>query len=122
MTRKKDYDYIQNTKSGIWVQGKEGFYQVSSFGLKILYRIQSSYGEISWVLTAQTVVGDTMISVTNKEFSSAAAFHEVLLSHGFVFRGEKAALNAIKEALVPEAEQAEAVASLGHRAGSGLFF
>ena len=122
MTRKKDYDYIQNTKSGIWVQGKEGFYQVSSFGLKILYRIQSPYGEISWVLTAQTVAGDTMISVTNKEFSSAAAFHEVLLSHGFVFRGEKAALNAIKEALVPEAEQADAVASLGHHAGSGLFF
>ena len=122
MARKKDYDGIQNTKSGIWVQGKEGFYQVSSFGLKILYRIQSPYGEISWLLAVQTVAGDTMISITNKEFSSAAAFHEVLLSHGFVFRGEKAALNAIKEALVPEAEQAEAVASLGHHAGSGLFF
>lgn len=122
MARKKDYDCIQNTKSGIWVQGKEGFYQVSSFGLKILYRIQSPYGEISWLLAVQTVAGDTMISITNKEFSSAAAFHEVLLSHGFVFRGEKAALNAIKEALVPEADQAEAVASLGHHAGSGLFF
>lgn len=122
MARKKDYDCIQNTKSGVWVQGKEGFYQVSSFGLKILYRIQSPYGEISWLLAVQTVAGDTMISITNKEFSSAAAFHEVLLSHGFVFRGEKAALNAIKEALVPEADQAEAVASLGHHAGSGLFF
>lgn len=122
MARKKDYDCIQNTKSGIRVQGKEGLYQVSSFGLKILYRIQSPYGEISWLLAVQTVAGDTMISITNKEFSSAAAFHEVLLSHGFVFRGEKAALNAIKEALVPEADQAEAVASLGHHAGSGLFF
>ena len=122
MARKKDYDGIQNTKSGIWVQGKEGFYQVSSFGLQILYRIQSPYGEISWLLAVQTVAGDTMISITNKEFSSAAAFHEVLLSHGYVFRGEKAALNAIKEALVPEAEQAEAIASLGYHAGSGLFF
>lgn len=122
MARKKDYDGIQNTKSGIWVQGKEGFYQVSSFGLKILYRIQSPYGEISWLIAVQTDAGDTTISITNKEFSSSAAFHEVLLSHGFVFRGEKAALNAIKEALVPGAEQAEAVASLGYHAGSGLFF
>lgn len=122
MARKKDYDGIQNTKSGIWVQGKEGFYQVSSFGLKILYRIQSPYGEISWLIAVQTDAGDTTISITNKEFSSPAAFHEVLLSHGFVFRGEKAALNAIKEALVPDAEQAEAVASLGYHAGSGLFF
>ena len=122
MARKKDYDGIQNTKSGIWVQGKEGAYQVSSFGMEILYRIQSPYGEISWLLAVQTVAGDTMISITNKEFSSAAAFHEVLLSHGFVFRGEKAALNAIKEALVPDAEQAEAISSLGHHAGSGLFF
>ena len=121
MAQKKDYNGIQNTESGIQVQGKEGFYQVSSFGLKILYRIQSPYGEISWLLAVQTVEGDTMISITNKEFSSAAAFHEVLLSHGYVFRGEKAALNAIKEALVPEAEQAEAIASLGYHAGSGLF-
>ena len=113
---------IHNKKDGIWVLGREGFYKVCSFGLRILYRIQSPYGEISWLLAVQTDAGDMTISITNKEFSSAAAFHEVLLGHGFVFRGEKAALNAIKEALIPDAEQAEAISSLGYHAGSGLFF
>ena len=113
---------IHNKKDGIWVLGKDGFYKVCNFGLQILYRIQSPYGDISWLIAVQTDAGDTTISITNKEFSSSAAFHEVLLSHGFVFRGEKAALNAIKEALVPDAEQAEAISSLGYHAGSGLFF
>lgn len=121
-TKKKTHNGIEITRDGITIQGREGKYNVCSFGLKILYRIQSPYGEISWLLAVQTDAGDTTISITNKEFSSSAAFHEVLLSHGFVFRGEKAALNAIKEALVPDAEQAEAISSLGHHAGSGLFF
>ena len=114
---------VDITRKGIWVYGKDGYYNVCNFGLKILYRIQNGYGEISWLLAVQLPGGeDVTMSLSNKNFATPGSFHECLLREGFVFRGEKAALNAIKEALIPASEQAEAIASLGYHQKSGLFF
>ena len=35
---------VDITRKGIWVYGKDGYYNVCNFGLKILYRIQNGYG------------------------------------------------------------------------------
>ena len=127
MPRKKQentsYDSLDITRGGIWIIGKNGPYKVCNFGLRILFRIQSPYGDISWLIAVQQQQGDdTIIPMTNKEFASPGSFHEVLLKYGFVFRGDKVELHLIKEALIPDAEQAEAVSSLGFHAGSGLYF
>lgn len=125
MPRKKVdvFDNVMVTREGVWVNGKDGDQKVCNFGLKILFRIQSSYGEISWLIAIMPPDSDDLtISLSNKEFATPAAFHEALLRYGFVFRGEKTALNMIKEDLIPKAEQAEAITSLGYHAGSGLFF
>lgn len=121
--KQPDTASVDISRKGIWIYGKDGFYNVCNFGLKILYRIQNGYGDISWLLAVQLPEGeDVTISLSNKDFATPGSFHECLLREGFVFRGEKAALNAIKEALIPESEQAEAVASLGYHQKSGLFF
>ena len=126
MARKKNVEVFENvmvTREGIWVNGKDGDYKVCNFGLKILFRIQSAYGDISWLIAVMQPTGDDLtISLSNKEFATPAAFHEALLRYGCVFRGEKSALNMIKEDLIPKAEQAEAITSLGYHPGSGLFF
>lgn len=126
MPRKKHVEVFENVmveRDGIWVNGKDGDYKVCNFGLKILFRIQSAYGEISWLIAILPPDGDDLtILLSNKEFATPAAFHEALLRYGFVFRGEKSALNMIKEDLIPKAEQAEAITSLGYHPGSGLFF
>lgn len=126
MASNKKTDIFENimvTREGVWVQGKDGDQKVCNFGLKILFRIQSAYGDISWLIAIMPPDSDDLtISLSNKEFATPAAFHEALLRYGFVFRGEKSALNMIKEDLIPKAEQAEAISSLGYHAGSGLFF
>lgn len=117
------FDNVMVTREGVWVNGKDGDQKVCNFGLKILFRIQSAYGEISWLIAILQPDGDDLtISLSNKEFATPAAFHEALLRYGFVFKGEKAALNMMKEDLIPKAEQAEAITSLGYHPGSGLFF
>lgn len=128
MPRKKDAATVGNaqlkiTKSGIWLYDKKSIYNICNFGLKLLFRIQSVYGEISWLIAVQQAgKDDVIIALTNKEFSAPGAFHEALLRFGFVFKGEKGALDAIKEQLMPDAEQAEAISSLGYHAKSKLFF
>lgn len=108
-------------KTGILINGKNGWYSVANFGLKLLYQISDQNDNITWQAAILHDDQEIPVELSNDEFATPARFHASLLKKGFVFKGDKYELNLIKERLLPTAKQAENVSVLGHHARSGVF-
>jgi hypothetical protein len=119
--QKQRIDTVDIGKSGIWVYDKRDWVQVSNFGLKLLYHITDSRGDVLWQMAILDGDQEIYIELNHLEFSTAAKFHAALLRKGYVFKGESSELNAIKEHLIKDAKQAQRVEILGQHP-SGLYF
>jgi len=117
----QDDSRISIEKKGIFINGKNGWYQVANFGLKLLYQISDQNDNITWKAAILHDDHEIPVELTNEELATPVRFHAALLKKGFVFKGDKYELNLIKELLIPSAKPAENVSVLGHHARSGVF-
>lgn len=124
MAKRKDHQVegVEISKSGIWILDKRDWYQVANFGLKLLYHITDSRGDVIWQIAIQTINDpDVYLELAHNEFATPAKFHSALLKKGFVFKGDAVELNLIKEKLISQSQHAQRVEVLGQHQ-SGLYF
>ena len=117
-------EQIEISADGITIWGIKGPYVVAAFGVALRFRIMDADGNVQWKISVQLRdLPDVDITLSHAEFSTPAKFHEALLRQGFVFKGEKRDLDLLKEAIMEQAQHAEAITYLGwHGAAQSYFF
>lgn len=113
---------IENSAEGIFINGKNGWYQIANFGLKLLYRIVDPNDEVSWHASIITPGKEEFVELSHDDLASPPKFHTALLKKGYVFKGATYEMNILKEQIIEDAKPANAVWTLGQHSSGGFVF